>query len=363
MRDGQDTRRTSPRTGTGTDTVNTASVKKRLKETASTAVDSIQTVPRKSADAARVAAESVTAKSRKALQSITPLADSLLSTTQALLASRLSGDLNALLANMVKGPATIYDKAMDAAFHANPEGGTFHRLFDGSHTPLGAFKAAKDATPDDTMFQEVRGVLQGLFRDVTTPRGLALVTWNKATYEDVAAFLESNMGIPKSWLYEIVTYDAADLLGGIISVVSTTLCWNRADTETFAKLVGGMGLSAVRGANPLLLFVSVVALARACHKAHHDDDYTAMADGVVKGALNTGATLAAVAQVGALGGPAGLALLAGVSAGVLAHKATEKVSVTQIGQFVAELATAAAAEIRKAGKTHKQISPVSAEIR
>ena len=231
MRDGQDTRRTSPRTGTGTDTVNTASVKKRLKETASTAVDSIQTVPRKSADAARVAAESVTAKSRKALQSITPLADSLLSTTQALLASRLSGDLNALLANMVKGPATIYDKAMDAAFHANPEGGTFHRLFDGSHTPLGAFKAAKDATPDDTMFQEVRGVLQGLFRDVTTPRGLALVTWNKATYEDVAAFLESNMGIPKSWLYEIVTYDAADLLGGIIGVVSTTLCWNRADGE------------------------------------------------------------------------------------------------------------------------------------
>ena len=45
------------------------------------------------------------------------------------------------------------------------------------------------------------------------------------------------MGIPRSWLYEIVTYDAADLLGGIIGVVSTALSWNRAETETFAKLV------------------------------------------------------------------------------------------------------------------------------
>lgn len=198
---------------------------------------------------------------------------------------------------------------------------------------------------------------------MTTPRGLPLVTWNKATYEDVAAFLESNMGIPRSWLYEIVTYDAADLLGGIIGVVSTALSWNRAETETFAKLVGGMGLSALRGANLLLLFVTIVALARAFHKAHHEDDYTAMADGVLKGAIGTGATLAGVAQVGALGGPAGLALLAGVSAGVLAHKATERVSVAHIGQFVAERTTAAAVEIRNAGKTHKQISPVSAETR
>ena len=152
------------------------------------------------------------------------------------------------------------------------------------------------------------------------------MTWNKATYEQVAGILESNFRIPKTWLYELSTYDAADLLGGIIGVVSTALYWNRADTETFSKLVGGLGLSAVRGANPLLLLVTVVALARAFHKAHHEDDYAGMVDGALKGALGTGATLAAVSQVGVLGGPAGLALLAGVCAGVLAHKATEKVA-------------------------------------
>ena len=66
------------------------------------------------------------------------------------------------------------------------------------------------------------------------------------------------------------------------------MCWNRADTETFAKLVGGMELSAVRGSNPLLLFVTIVALARAFHRARCEHDYTAMAGGVLKGALGTG---------------------------------------------------------------------------
>lgn len=102
--------------------MNTASAKKRLKETASAAVDSIQAVPRKSATAARVATESMTPNSRKALQSVTPLADSLLSTGQALLASRLSSDLNALLASTekgrppstTKGPTTRYSRRSGA---------------------------------------------------------------------------------------------------------------------------------------------------------------------------------------------------------------------------------------------------------
>ena len=51
-------------------------------------------------------------------------------------------------------------------------------------------------------------------------------------------------------------------------------------------------------------------------------------------------------QVAVLGGPAGLALLVGMAAGVLVHQATQNVSVVQIGEFVAERATAAATEVR-----------------
>ena len=190
------------------------------------------------------------------------------------------------------------------------------------------------------------GLLQGLFRDMTTPMGLPFATWDRATYDKVSEFLASELGIPKRWFYDLNTYDAAQLLGGVIGVVATALCWNRADTGSFAKLVGGMGVSAIARTNPLLLLVTVVALARAFHKAHHAGEYAELVDGQLKGGVSTGATLVAASQVAALGGPAGLALLVGMAAGVLVHQATQNVSVVQIGEFLAEQATAAATEVR-----------------
>ena len=192
-----------------------------------------------------------------------------------------------------------------------------------------------DALPDDTLAGEALGYVQAMFRDMTTPKGLPLSTWDKAGYDQVAAYLQEHFRIPKEWLKDLNSYDAAELLGGTIGVVSTALCWNRADTESFSELMGGMGLATVRGANPLLLFVTVVALARAFHKAHQSGDYSGVADGALKDALGTGATLAATEQVAAFGGPAGLALLAGVCAGILAHLVSKDVKVAKVGQFPA----------------------------
>ena len=318
----------------------------RLKDTASSVLESVQTVPRKSSVAARAAVGRARTGSRQALNSASRHADEFLATTQGLLASALSADLNGILASMVAGPATIYDKAMDAEYLATGIGGAYHRLFDGGHTILGAFRAVRDGSPDDTVIEEAMGLLQGLFRDMTTPKGLPLATWDKATYDKVSEFLASELGIPKDWFYDLNTYDAAQLLGGVIGVVATALCWNRADTESFARLVGGIGVSALARTNQLLLLVTVVALARAFHKAHHAGEYTELVDGQLKGGISAGATLVAASQVAALGGPAGLALLVGMVAGVLVHQATQNVSVVQIGEFVAERATVAATEVR-----------------
>ena len=120
-----------------------------------------------------------------------------------------------------------------------------------------------------------------------------------------------------------------------MGVVAVVLGWNRADTETFASLAAGMGLSAAVGANPLLLVVVVVAAARAFHKARPGDDYTELVDGGFKGAVGSGATLAAVALATSAGGPAGVALLVGLTAGIAANSATKNVSLTAIGRFVA----------------------------
>ncbi len=313
---------------------------------ASSVLGSIRAAPKKSSQAVRAAAGRVTTGSRKAIDSTRSLAGGLLATTQGLLASALSTDLNALLQNTVEGSASIYDRALDATYLATHIGGGNHRLFDGGHTVAGAIAAVRDVSPEDTVIQEAMGFVQAMFKDVTTPKGLPLANWDKATYDQVSGYLQSNFGIPRDWFYDLNSYAAPELLGGVIGVVATALMWNRADTEQFSTLVGGIGVSAAMSANPLLLVVTVVALAKAFHKARHGGEYAEFIEGHLKGGIGAGASLAAASQVAVLGGPAGLALLAGLSAGILAHKATEKVSVRQIGQFMAERARAAATETR-----------------
>jgi len=316
-----------------------------LRRLASSVLSSIRGAPKKSTRAVRAAAGRVTSGSRKAMDATRSLAGALLATAQGLLASALSTDLNAMLQSMVAGSATIYDKAMDATYLATHIGGGNHRLFDGGHTVAGAIAAVRDASPDDTVIQEAMGFVQAMFKDVTTPKGLPLANWDPATYDRVSAYLQSNFGIPRNWFYDLNSYTAPELLGGVVGVVATALMWNRADTEQFSTLVGGMGISAAMSANPLLLVVTVVALAKAFHKARQSGEYPEFVDGHLKGGMGAGASLAAASQVALLGGPAGMALLAGLSAGILAHKATEKVSVRQIGQFMAERARAVAASL------------------
>ena len=312
--------------------------------------DSAKRQLRRAAEINRGAAvtDRLKAGGRTALDATAERTAQVMAAAQALLASDLSSDLNNLVAAAVKGSATIYDKAMDANYLdplLRPElGGSYHRLFDGGHTIAGAVRAARDASPDDTIIEEALGTVQALLRDAATPRGLPFATWDKSTFDTVAGSLESTFAIPKSWFYDLNTYDAADLLGASVCVVAVALGWNRADTETFASLIAGMGLSAAVGANPLLMVVVVVATARAFHKARSVGEYTELVDGGFKGAVGSGATLAAIALATSAGGPAGAALLVGLTAGIVANSATKNVSLTAIARFVATRAAAMAAD-------------------
>ncbi len=271
----------------------------------------------------------------------------ILSTGQALLATNLSNEINGIVQNLVSGSATIYDRAMDAQYIATGIGGAHHRLFDGGHTIIGAIRAGHSASPDDNIIQEALGTMQGLLRDVSTPNGLPLANWDYDTYQRVADSLESNFHIPRSWFYDLNTYDVADLLGSSIGVVAVIFHWNRGDTEEFAKLVGGMGLSAVFSANPLLLVVTVVAMARAFHIARRSGEYTEFVDGQFKGVVGAGATIGAVSLVGIVGGPWGVALITGLVVGILVNGAMKDVSIVQVSKVVSKQAVATASEARR----------------
>ena len=324
-----------------------STVSRVVVDAASSVAGSAHAASGKAAEVTIAAMEGVQTRFKKALGGTVPIAEKLSVTTQGLLASNLSENLNGWLQDIVKGSATIYDKAMDATYNATHLGGSHHRLFDGGHTISDAFNAARGASTDDNIVHEALGTLQGLFRDGTTPRGLPLANWDKETFDHVAGTLESNFHISREWFYDLNTYDAAELLGGTVGVLALALGWNRADTETFARFVGGMGLSSAISANPLLLVVTVAALAKAFHKAHQTGEYAEFVDGQFKGGMGAGATAAAVSLVGVAGGPAGAALLAGVAAGVLANMATKNVSVTAIGQFMAEQTPAIADEVKE----------------
>ena len=315
-----------------------------FKQTALSVTTTAKVLPRKSTETLDEALNAAASTSRNVMDLLGSQASSILNTSQGLLASALSIELNHLLQDLVKGPATIYDKAMDAEYLATHIGGGNHRMFDGGHTLLGAFRAVRNASPDDTVVQEAMGLLEGLFKDMTTAKGLPLANWDKTTYDHVSGFLSEHLGISKKWFYDLNSYDATELIGSSIGVIAVALNWNKASTEQFASLVGGMGLSALRSANPLLIVVTIVALARSFHKAHESGEYIEMIDGGIKGGIGSGATLAAVSVVGVLGGPAGLGLLVGITAGAMMHWATKDLSVRQFGETVAALAQSAAAE-------------------
>lgn len=141
------------------------------------------------AGATGVAARRVRADGRKVWEVTASSAGQVMASAQALLPDSIASDLNRMLGGMVQGSATIYDKAMDANY-LDPLlkadlSGSYHRLFDGGHTIGGAFSAARDALPDDTIIQETLGTLKGLLNDVTTIRGLPLANWNKETSADL----------------------------------------------------------------------------------------------------------------------------------------------------------------------------------
>ena len=256
----------------------------------------------------------------------------ILSILQGLLASSEGSVLvNSWLQDMVSGKATIYDQAMDAVYNATGIGGADHRLYDGGHSLLVAFQAVREASPDDSIFEEAAGLLQALARDGTTPKSLPLVTWDQDTFSGLADSL-GRVGIPREWVKDMVSYDATEVIGASVGVLAIVLNWNNDDVEQFAQIVGGMGLASIVSANPLLLIVTVVALAKVYHTARKTGDWKEFTDGLARGGVCTGAVILVTSL---MGGPAVVVLLTGLCAGVVAQRASREISIVEVGQWAA----------------------------
>ena len=154
---------------------------------------------------------------------------------------------------------------------------------------------------------------------------------DKATFDNVASILESNLHIPKSWFYNLNTFGVAELLTSTIGTLAIALNWNSEDREAFSKIIGSTAIVSTLSANPILLIVTLAALAKSFSDARREGNYTEFVEGLAKGGVVTGAVIATSSVVA---GPVFVGLLAGLCAGILANKAMDNVSIVQIRDYL-----------------------------
>jgi hypothetical protein len=155
----------------------------------------------------------------------------------------------------------IYDSAIDSVYNATRVGGAkLHHIVDGQHTIWGAFKAVRDASPNDKFFQEVANTTEHLVRDMCSKSGISpLLHLTKEQYEKFASFTN----IPSNWLADALTFNPPELIGASMATLPLIHGWNKYDSKRFSEFVGMLFVPVIVGAKPLLGLVVLIAASRA----------------------------------------------------------------------------------------------------
>ena len=102
--------------------------------------------------------------------------------------------------------------------------------------------------------------------------------------------------------------EAVQFASGCIPLVAVAMGWSQPDANTFARLAGSLGMGAFVAANPIMVPVLLLMLARAYQLAK-----TGEAQGLWRPAVEGGATTGvALGIAAAVGGPSILGVAAGL---------------------------------------------------
>lgn len=196
-------------------------------------------------------------------------ADWISASYNAALASPVFRDIDRHLGHLtekVLGGANEFSKAMDAEYLRTHIGGGWHRLFDGGHTPLGAWRAIRQAAPNDTNFEAFKHTLREYMKDLVTHNGMPALTFDHARFNHVAGLLKQHLGVSPEWLKDMVSLNATEALGAACGLASLLIALRSKDPERFAELLGSLGVSASTSGNPLAFsFVLLAALGSVAH--------------------------------------------------------------------------------------------------
>jgi hypothetical protein len=259
-------------------------VRKKFRNTLDLGVAGLLKAKKHTTDKAKAAAQHV---SNSANKTRTHLAESLAFLSQ--------DNLLKWSERLTEGTASVYDKALDANYLKTHIGGGNHRMFDGGHSPLNAFDAARDALSDDTFTQETIGYISAIWKDVTTVKGLPFFTWDQASYRNCADWVTTHVpGANKDWFYDLCSYDVFEILGTALPIVGSVFALKSEDQKKVAEILGASGFVSIAAANPLcgIAMICVATYAYAI-KRHQFDGKS-----FVKGAGFAGISLALFTVLG-----------------------------------------------------------------
>ncbi|MCY4379993.1 MAG: hypothetical protein OXC40_00250 [Proteobacteria bacterium] len=166
------------------------------------------------------------------------------------------GDVTLLryLGEMASSAATKYDKALDRLYIESPKGlgGSYHRLFDGGHDLVSAWKRVGEVSVDDSFVEQVSGYMSAIWKDVTTVRGLPFVTVPKESFDQWVDRFSVLPGVNRKYLADLISFDAMEVISSTLSVLGIVFFLNKGDQEKIARILGSMGVTAIASANPLM---------------------------------------------------------------------------------------------------------------
>jgi len=186
--------------------------------------------------------------------------------------------------SLTEASATAYDKAMDAEYLKTHIGGGEHRLYDGGHTILGSWGAVKESVKNDEIKdrgtdEQIIGWAEAYFKDLTTTMGMPFYTVDKANFDQwVEAVVGTIPGVDRRYLYDLMSFDALEILAAGISVVGVFFAFKNEDKERLAEILGAMGISSTISANPILGLMTIAVTAYSYWK-HGNVDMASMLRG------------------------------------------------------------------------------------
>ncbi|MBB3066010.1 hypothetical protein [Limibacillus halophilus] len=250
------------------------------------------------------------------------------------LATDAAIQLDRWLTEVSQSAATVYDKALDGVYldamrvgSTKALGGAYHRLFDGGHDLASAWKRVREALPDDTFGQEVSGYLSAIWKDVVTPMGLPVISFDKGRYDAVAEGLQQTLGVSYEWLYDLATFTATEGIGALVGALALVLKWRQAQVKEFSEIVGALGVTAMVSLNPILAVVVVLGAARTYQLSQQKDAGKGALKGLLSGSASSGSLIATSLMIG---GPVWVGVIAGVVVSVLVRQGCSDKSLDRI---------------------------------